>query len=227
MRLCVWQWILKCSGCVWGCGSMFLLVLPPFVNMNYKSRLPWDLWYGLKGWPVTHLSPLVYFGARRQPVLQQKVQMTTCLGFQTIDLFSPALLNLILNLCFMQMDVIHHGSGLSSACFTNPHSWLSVALCLRSSFPLSSGDASFSAQQAICPFITWLSFLSLTLSLRGGLQWIFITLQVNLHYGVLCVLLLVQIHTLTCIQVCFSFETGYYILNIQRERTHFSFTAQL
>lgn len=111
--------------------------------------------------------------------------------------------------------------------FTNPHSWLSVALCLCSSFPLSSRDTSFSAQQAVCPFITWLSFLSLSLSLRGGLQWIFITLQVNLHYGVLCVLLLVQIHTRMHTGVLQLQNSGYYNLNIQKKNTRFPITAQL
>lgn len=53
-------------------------------------------------------------------------------------------------------------------------------------------------------FITLLSHSSLSLYLKGGLQWVFITPPVNLHYFVLYVLLLAQRHTYTCTQVCFS-----------------------
>lgn len=80
----------------------------------------------------------------------------------------------------------------------------SLSLCLCPPLlSLSPRGTPFSKVQASEPFAPsllhyfTLSFLSLALSLRGGLQWLFITQQVNLHHGVLCVLSLAQTHIVT------------------------------
>lgn len=80
MRLCLWQWILKHSVSVdvdlcsfWCCLHLSVWIMNQGCHGIYDT---------CRRVSQSHTwAPLVCFEARRQPVLQQTVQMTTCLGF--------------------------------------------------------------------------------------------------------------------------------------------------
>lgn len=156
----------------------------------------------LKSLPLTHLSPLLCFEATRNN-FETTCSITNCsddrMPFASRD--SSGALAWMRNAC--KYLSIHHGSCLSAISSLPPNPFssfspLSWAPCLCPSFLRPPRDAPFSKVWASEPFApsllhyAVLSFLSLALSLRGGLQWVFITQQVNLHHGVLCVLSLAQ-----------------------------------
>lgn len=141
----------------------------------------------------------------RQPAPQQTVQMTACLSFQTIYHFTATL-----QVPWLQpFQCLLHPAP---KCFI-PHSLLSLTpgLCPHLLVPQRRPFLHTVSCLLLRYFITSFSRSS---SLTGGLQWIFITQRVNLHYGVLCVVSLVRTHIAAHIHT--SSFGGFYNLNTAR-----------